>query len=277
MALVITATDNASYDSPGIDLSLTGLTGYDQLLVERVDTTGEYPDEPVRGMDRVDTSGDGFAGTDFEAPIGKPVTYRLTGLILAPPSDDDVTSSSVTLNFNQPGDAWLKSVFIPSISRRVNVVDFSEWSRERRILTKAHVLGRRNPVIIKDVLGGKEGSMELTVLNIGGTPLNSTQADLEILLEEGDTYLFQTTGSEDSGLKDFYLEIETVSIKRVGIVGGDFGLVYALTWTEVDRPTTSQESLGLRDWDDVNDENVDWQAVADEYSSWLDLLIRPPV
>src|SRR5688572_17464743 len=79
MAIGITAIDNGNNDSPGIDIELTGLTGYDTVRVERIDNDGFYSTVAVRGLDDVQTSAT-MVVTDYEAPIGHSVKYRVTGM-----------------------------------------------------------------------------------------------------------------------------------------------------------------------------------------------------
>lgn len=105
MAVGVVATYNNSYHSPGFDIVVSGISGYDTLTIMRIDLTGECPDTPVRGADSVAIAGSGFAVTDFEAPIGKNIVYRAIA-----------TAQVATDNFNRTtasgwgvasfGEAW---------------------------------------------------------------------------------------------------------------------------------------------------------------------------
>lgn len=482
MAVAITATYNDSYHSPGFNITVTGLTGFDRLTIFRVDSSGEFPDTPVRGADDVTISGTVFAIADYEAPVGKNLTYRVSASsssatdtfnrtvsggwgtantgqvwsnISGPPDSEHSVSASVArhslttidqtrfdalgvslkdfdihfairppvvasgaslvgvlqshradsnnhyrwdvlflpggacnlrlrkytggvqsvmatvtgvpsysaggwlhvrcvsldgamrmrmwsstepeswaldvtdssprpagaialgsalslgntnvlpvvvwyddiqilalngqsvnsetvdsgsvgvLSGYNPGTVWLKSVGQPALSRRSVLSQWTETSRPGRVLGEFEVLGRRNKVVTTDPLGGREGTIALATFKVGPNwEQDSSYRDITTLLSMGGTLLLQTTGVDDTGESDLYFEIANLKISRVGVVGGDFAHLFEIQFIEVDRPDTSQESLTLRSWQDVLDQNDSWNSVRVNHTSWLDVLQR---
>lgn len=486
MAVGVSVAYNNSYHSPGFEITVTGLTNYNRLTIERVDLSGEYRDEPVRGASDITISGSTFQVTDFEAPVGKSLAYRVTAdgvasgavlltddftrtvsnnwgtsaggltwtvaagtaanasvngsvgrmavttnndpltMTLAPTLSDfdvyfDVSSDSVasgaqivgafvsgyqdesnhyrweirfmpdgsvdvlvrrvvggTLvnlsvrndvatysanswysvrancasgvmsvkvwpqggaepadwwttatdttfasgliglqtftggansnvkpvtvsydNVSLPGSGgtsliheevtssatppiladvgtvWLKSIGQPALSRRVNVVDFEETQRPGRILGEYEVLGRPNKVVLTDVMGGREGTVQIVTFQMGGVwESDLTSRDLQILLQHGGTLLLQTAGHSITGEEDMYFEIRDFSRKRIGPVGGELVHLHSVSFIEVDRPATTQESLALRGWQDLLDQNATWNGALTNHTTWLDALQR---
>lgn len=487
MAVAVSVAYNNSYHSPGYEITVTGLTNYNRLTIERVDLSGEYRDEPVRGATDITISGSTFQVTDFEAPVGKNLAYRVTAdgvasgavlltddftrtatnswgssaggltwtqqegtstnasvngsvgrlaiqanaanqtMTIAPtlsdfdfrfdvspdavaagaqivgafvsgyqdasnyyrwelrfmntggidvlirrvaggtlvnlvahnqvsttytanswwsvrcmstagtmqvkvwpqgttePTDwwttatdttftsgliglqaftggansntkpvtvsfdnvslpgsgntslihEEVTSSAVAGVYADIGTAWLKSIGQPALSRRVNIQDFDEISRPARILGEYEVLGRSNKVVLTDVMGGREGSLNIATYLVGGVwESDLTSRDLQALLQHGGTLFLQTAGHEITGEDDMYFEVKAFSRKRIGVIGGELTHIHEVSFVEVDRPATTQESLALRDWQDVIDQNAAWSNVLTNHTTWLDVLQR---
>lgn len=173
------------------------------------------------------------------------------------------------------GVAWLKSVGQPALSKRVNISEFSDRSRPGRVLSEYEVLGRSNKVVLKDVLGGREGTLSLVTFPVGGLwESDSSWRDVELLLAKGGTLLLQTAGTTLTGEDDVYLEVTDYQRKRIGVVGGELVHLHSIEFVEVDRPATTQQALSLRDWQSVLDQNASWQDVLTNHSSWLDVLQR---
>lgn len=105
MAVGIVAVFNGSYHSPGFDITISGLSGYDTITVERIDTTGENADTPVRGADQAAISGSAFAVTDYEAPVGKTIVYRVTATSKAA-TDTFTRTVSSGWGVSSFGEAW---------------------------------------------------------------------------------------------------------------------------------------------------------------------------
>lgn len=186
-----------------------------------------------------------------------------------------ILDSTTVIPIDDPGTTWLKSVGQPALSRRVNISRWDETSRPGRVLGEYEVLGRRNKVILTDVLGGREGTIALATFRVGDIwQSDSSLRDLELLLDQGGTLLLQVGGRDVTGEEDMYLAVTSMTRRRVGVVGGDFAHLIELGFIETDRPWSEQQSLGLRSWSDVLSQNASWVSVLDNHSTWLDLLQR---
>jgi len=272
--LSITAVHNGNPDSPGIDITVSDIdAARDRLSIVRHDIFGEHPDAAIRGADSITISGiTSFAITDYEAPVANPVEYLVTVWNNPSSNLNSATSNVVTPPAFFPGDTWIKSVSQPALSRRVNMVDFSEVSNPGRVLGEYDVLGKRNKVVIMDVPGGREGAFSLLTYEITGNAVNSNPNDLRLLLEQGRTLFLQTMGRSQTGETDMYLELKSVDRTRVGPIGNDLVFLHRISYVEVDRPSTAEESLGLLSWQDILDTYATWQDVLSLNTTWLDLL-----
>lgn len=287
MAIGASVIYNGSYHSPGFDIAVTGLTGKTRLWIQREDPSGFSAPVRVRGADDITISSiNTFAITDYEAPVNPYVQYRVVGYVYPFGSIEEVVTPAIQSAFTNHGEVWLKSVSQPALSRRVNMVDWSDRSTPGRILGEYPVLGRKNKVVITDVLGGREGSFILTTYleAPNAWAQASSPWDLEALLTEGQTLMIQTTGLTFTGEPDMYFEVKNVSRRRTSLTGAygnaipfqqtDLVFEFTIDYIEVDRPATTQESLGLRGWQDVLNQNATWQKVLDDHTTWLDTLQR---
>lgn len=210
----------------------------------------------------------------------KPVTvsfdnFKIPGSGVTSVITETVTSLATLAIPADAGTVWLKSVGQPAISRRVNMVDFSEITRPGRILGEYEVLGRSNKVVLSDVLGGREGQLTIATFPMNGLwESDSSLRDVQTLARTGGTLFLQTAGHALTGEDDMYFEIKGFSRKRITVVGGELVHLYTIDFIEVDRPATQQESLALRDWDDVLTQNATWNAVLTNHTTWLDVLQR---
>lgn len=204
-----------------------------------------------------------FASLTITKPSGNPVMTAVA------------ESATYTIASLDPGAVWLKSVAFPTLSRRVNIVDFDDTRRPGRVLGEYEVLGRRNKVVLTDVMGGREGSFTVATFPSGGTWWSDSHwRDLQALLAEGGPLLLQMSGADLTGEEDMYLAVTNVSRKRVGVIGGELVHLHTIDYIEVDRPASANQILSLRTWQDVIDQNASWQEVIDNYSTWLEVLQR---
>ena len=179
----------------------------------------------------------------------------------------------------------------PYLSKAAVVSDFRGYNRPGRVLSKTNVLGRRNSVNITDVTGGREGSFELWVGNIPNADQLGTQADFELLFDEGDVYMFQSVFSKASGVADLFFTIDSITVERAQYqvlnVSGALSVVttyldddeftdpclkYTIQFTECDRPATSDVGVTATTWQDVLDSYATWQAVLNGNTTWLQVL-----
>lgn len=274
--VAIAVVANGDDDAPGVQISLTGITNPGAAYtVYRVDNTGEDPDTPVRGLDSITPSSTSDADTDWEVPIGKSVSYRVEQGV----STD--TDGPLTIASDDFGAVWLSSVHQPALSKRVVMSEWNATEYPTRILGNYKVLGRKNPVLLTDTWGSRTGSMKIVTDN--DTISDTTWRELFLLLTEGKTLLLRTSGRSYSGEVDMYFEVENYNRSRIGPVrvDGKIPFLHEVSFIEVDRPATAEESLGLRSWQDLLDDHADWQSVLDDYNalpppdnSWLGVLNR---
>lgn len=211
----------------------------------------------------------------------KPITMSFDNVSLPGSGDTSLVTEVVTSPGTLPitpdhaGTVWVKSIGQPALSRRVNMTDFNEVTRPGRILGEYEVLGRPNKVVLTDVMGGREGTVVISTYPMGGVwESDSSTRDLQVLLQFGGTLLMQTAGPAVTGEEDMYFEVKNFSRKRIGPVGGELTHLHTIEFIEVDRPATSQESLALRNWQSVIDQNGTWADVLTNHSTWLDVLQR---
>lgn len=268
MAVAITSSYNADDDSPGFDFSITGLGPFGFITVERL-IDGIF-DEYVRGFNNV-TASSVMAGSDYEAPVNRNVSYKAIGSGGAPAEDD--TSSEDIIPYTDPGQAWLKSVFIPQLSRQIDIVAWPTTDYPTNILSASKPLGRKNPVVITDAWGGREVTIEVVT---DEDLFSMGWMDFKKLLVEGGTLLLQTADPAFTGEEDMFCEVTSYSrARRTKVDGTGMPLfVHSVTLREVDRPDTAEESLGLRSYDDVLAQNNTYDDVLAEYVDYIDLLVR---
>lgn len=272
MPLDITVVYNADTDSPGVDFTITGLSGTGTVTVRRIDNTAEDATVVVRGWQATTQSGTTMTGSDFEAPINRSIKYRVE----ADSTQDD--SGNITIPYASFGDAWLKSVAFPVKSRKINITEWKTTEYSPRILGKYNILGREHPVVLTDVFGSRTGALKFTAWYDGSTAVGGTWRDIYDLVVGGGTLLLQTADNDFTGESDMFFEVESYERTRLGTVRSD-GLLqfeYTVQFIEVDRPNVAEASLGIREYQDVVAENASYQAVVNEYPSYLELVQRAP-
>jgi hypothetical protein len=125
------------------------------------------------------------------------------------------------------------------------------------------VHGRRLPVVISDVRGGRTGDL---------TVVTETQADKEALdwvLASGGPLLLQWPPGWGEG--DMYVSVGDIS--QAPIV--DYAEFHDRTWTlpltEVDRPIGGVTGSADRTWQTVKDTNETWADLLAGAATWLDV------
>jgi hypothetical protein len=271
--VAITAVPTNDTHSPYVTLTITGLTVGVDFTVIRIDNTSEYPNTAIRGLDTKEATATSDAGTDYEAWIGRSMKYRVTQGV------SSADSSNVDLTFSTFGDVWLRSVSTPALSRKVVMSEWPTTEHTTNILANMKVLGRKNPVLITDAWGTRKGSLRIVTDNDDGLG-STTWQEIYALLTGGGTILLQTTGRTPTGQEDMYFEVESYSRTRVGKIKSNGRMTYLhdISYIEVDRPATIEESLGVRNYSDVQDENATYQVIVNDYTTYLTLLTNsnPP-
>lgn len=286
----ITATFNDSVDSPGFDIQLTSTTlsdvyGVSKFTVLREDVNGDYPQEPVRGLQDADPTVE--SGSDYECPFVTQIEYRYTaynaesGVYAVIVSDtlvpDYVRDSPgapvelITANF------YVKDISNPVKSLAVAMGEIESYDVEGNILGTYHVLGRSKPVVYTDVMGARTGSFKVyaSVDNIGGVVIHSAK-DHRSLFETGDVLLLQSV-KYPVDLRDMYFVVDGYSERVLNRPSGDgLWIEFTVNFTEVDRPLTLDMPLSTATWQDLYDDTAfsSWTDVNAAGTTWLEILQR---
>lgn len=280
----------------GYEITVAGLTGFSEFEVQRVDTVAGTGTEVVRGGGRQTLSGQTTAVTQdyefrFRSENGTPTVYKWNVLLYLNGKLQGTVSSltrtpavdvqdTVCYDYHKFPFAWIKSCTTPLLNQPVSIGEFDAYERAGRVLGKHNVIGRSNPVVITDVLGGSEGTFTVLVDAeshwLGADSIVKYSQDLRLLFETGSTYYFQTLDPFSAGMKDFYFSVETVSIKRESrIVGVEVNptLTWTIKFVEVDRPGTLDASVSTRTWNSVLLSYTSWHGVHNSNDLWLDVLL----
>jgi hypothetical protein len=259
----------AATEAPGggVALIVSGLTtGGPAWTWSLVRLDGKGGSSPVRGWsgDLTDqtVTGDIAVVTDYEAPLGVPVTWRVTIRSEDGASWRSYTSDAVTLPVGDT-TVWLKDPGLPQRSCQVTVATPMPTWRTPARQGVSQVRGRRLPVVISDVRGGKVG--DLTVV----TETSAERQALDWVLETGSVLLLQWPPGW--GEADMYVSVGDVTAAPIA----DFADFHDRTWvlplTEVDRPIGGVMGSADRTWQTVKDEGPTWADVLSDKASWLDV------
>jgi hypothetical protein len=298
----ISAAFNDSLTSPGYEITLGALTSdpdWDTFRIICRDPEGVYPDQIVRGTDHFTISGGSFLVTDYEFPQFRSVEYRLdlydgdvldhtetTGTLTGLPEAYFVAEGSYPV-FN----SWIQSVEQPVLNLPCHVEKFNIWRRDGRQLAKQNVLGRKLPVVVTDVMAGREGQFTFWVGDVLPYPWNETApyAEYELLFNEGDILMFRCFDENYNGIRPMYFTVDNLDYEVKGRVPGRIHngqinvgnkgkFIYKVTFVEVDRPATGTILLSDTTWNDVfTSSATDWADVLAARSSWFDVYQNPNI
>lgn len=288
MVATISASFNDSLDSPGYDIVLGNLTDdadHDFYKVICRDPEGRYEDQIVRGTDMITISGASAAVSDYEFPQFRSVEYRLElydGDVLDATISTGTISGEPEAYFDSQGalplyGAWIQSVTQPSLNQACFVEKFPPWKRSGKILAKNNVLGRSLPVMVTDVMGGREGEFSFWVGDVLPPPFDQTESieEYELLFNEGDILLFRAYNENLNGIHPLYFIVESATYDNKAKDGklGQFN--YKVTYVETDRPATGTISVSNVLWDDVSTTFADWDEVFNNRATWFEVLQDP--
>ncbi|URN11377.1 hypothetical protein LUW77_03555 [Streptomyces radiopugnans] len=229
----------------------------------RVDEAGRRA--LVRGpnglLERVLVESDLMAVEDYEAPLGRPVSYYVEFVDASTSAYAGArTTGAVTVD---PGDinyCWLKDPGMPHRNVRVLVQAAPDWSRPIE-QAEYRVRGRRNPVVLSDVRGGLAGTLAIW------TESDDQREALHWLLDSGNTLLWQA--APGLGVDDMYVTVGEIGEARIGGTAREPWRAWSLPLTEADMPTAvGVAGTAGRSWQDPLSENTDWQRVRDRYATW---------
>jgi hypothetical protein len=295
----ISVAFNDSIYNPGYEITLGNLTDdpdHDTFRIICRDPEGVYPDQIVRGTDHFDISGAAFLVTDYEFPQFRSVEYRLelydggvldatisTGTLTGLPGAYFITQNSYPL-FN----SWIQSVEQPVLNQPCFVEKFNNWKRDGRLLAKQNVLGRSKPVVVSDVMAGREGQLTFWVGGVLPDPWNATDSfhEYNLLFDEGRTLLFRTYEDRELGHKPLYFMVDAIDYERKGKVhprihngsiqdATDGIWLFKVTLVEVDRPATGTILLSDVTWDDVENTATTWNDLVTNRSTWFEVYQDP--
>jgi hypothetical protein len=259
----------ANLDSPGVRLTLHNGDVYHKVRVERIHVENKIRPAAVRGYDEVDIPSAVASAIDYEMPLDEPIVYRLYALdennrVIAEAESDLVL---IEVPYHR---VIVRSVGQPTLSSRVQIVEFPEFSQNLRVLQEAQILGQRRKVILFDVMEGMTGSFSFMTL-LGEDPMGD---GIRTLINEGQPLMFQSV-SRITGIPDFYFVVKSVTHRRKTVLRDNETPRYIFTveFEEVNRPPTDSESLGFFSWNTLLDVGHDsWASVENTFSSWLSVL-----
>ncbi len=263
----LTAEAEPTPDGSGVSITVRGLTaGGPSWLWSLMRLSESQVAQPVRGWtgDLVDQpiTGDIAVATDYECPLGVPVQWRVSVRNSAGAGAWSFTSDPVTLPAEST-DIWLKDPGLPQRSARVTVAPPLPTWRTTARQGVSQVRGRRLPVVISDVRGGRTG--DLTVV----TETAAERSALDWVLEAGSVLLLQWP--PHWGEEDIYVSVGDVSAAPVA----DFAEFHDRTWTlpltEVERPIGGVTGSATRTWQTVADAGSSWADVLAGKTTWLDI------
>lgn len=174
------------------------------------------------------------------------------------------TSSPITISV-AAGTGWLKNITQPALNTEVSVESVQDVKRPTRSQTYT-VIGRKNPVVVSDVRGGRQGS--LTLMTTNSTDLQSVRA----LLAPGSVLFFQATPAD--GFDDLYFAAGDVTEKRPAGVSTDPTRLWQIDFIEVDSPSGAANGLPNNSYTQVVSFGT-YQAVLTNRSTYLDVLNTP--
>lgn len=309
--------NTAFYSDPGYDITVVGLTPFDYFEVIRSDETG-LPEAHVRGGQYQAVSSNTFNTIDYEFRFGStgyPFARNLLKWTLNVYSGGDLVytifsndnsgltdwtdSADAVLGGLLPDSALPKTYIsvpdIPELNVPVNIGSFQTWQHQGNILSKSHVLGRRNPVIAQDVVSGKTGSFTILVLfnafTSGSTGIPFNVEDYTDFLATGNVFMMRNVAPILVGFEDFFFVVESYDVARVNRVTNQQSMIdqnredqfgsldegfwpvieITVNFTETDAPPNGAV-VSQFTWQTLLDNFDTWQAVLDAFPDWLSVL-----
>ncbi|MGH3584717.1 MAG: hypothetical protein ACRDQ0_00175 [Pseudonocardia sp.] len=195
---------------------------------------------------------------DAEAPLLVPVSYRVELV------DEDGTATratgTVTVAHPNINEVWLKDPGNPQRGVKALVKTPPDWQRPVEV-GAYRVAGRRNSVVLSDVMGGLEGDLVIW------TRSDEERKALHVLLSPGHVLLWQA--APGMGVDDMYVSVGAPSEGRVGGPAMEPWREWTLPLTEQDMPVTVGISGSAgRTWQDVLTEFGTWGALRDTFATW---------
>ncbi|MGW1828828.1 hypothetical protein ACWCO0_09700 [Streptomyces tubercidicus] len=254
-------------DSTAIQLTLQGLTLSGQTHWGLWRVTNDGVRTPLRGYvgdtDTITTTSDVAAITDYEAPLGTPLTYIVKTWTTTVNDGWYYRTPQITLPPRDDSGVVIKDPVLPARNTIVTASQLPDWQRSARQGSFA-IRGRARPIVISDVRASRTGTLVLT------TETTEEATALWWTLETGNTLLLQWPAGW--GLTDVYVAVGDVTESRISTYAGHSDRSWSIALTEVDRPIGSLVGSANRTWQDVADDNASFAELAASATTWLDVL-----
>lgn len=278
--VAITQTFNASANSPGFTLNVSGLTGGSRYSITRIDVGGRYEDQFVRGAYQEAVIGSTDSEVDYECPIDRMTQYRVDLYL----GVNIIATATTTASKIDPAHAvfpkgynnfWIKNIADPTKSLAVMVGQVNEFGYDAAILGEYRVLGRRAPVVYTDVWGSRRGDVPVYSLDYMG--VQTPPLALEKLLTSGDPLLFQSA-IQDVIIGDMYFIVSSIGRTQSGSLTDSWlpTLTYSVDYMEIDMPPVVGSQLGNGLVGDLKDDDsvaaATWNSVLSTFGSWSEVL-----
>ena len=162
---------------------------------------------------------------DYEAPTVVPVYYRAVVTATQVNVGDITSRPSVTRLVNLPSVGWrLQSTVDPTIGTQLNIHNVSlAWQSEER-QSVHYAIGRSNPIVLSDVVGGETLPAELAFTS------ESSYREFEALRARRETLLLRSTYGDVHYVRIGAARTATHLMKG----GGDRKYIVSVTFIEVD-------------------------------------------
>lgn len=289
-----TVVFNGNSNRPGFIINLGGLFDFTRVSVFWRDPSGELPDQFVRGLQDVEVFTDAVTVTDYEAPLNREVHYYIRletdyagffdfGPVLPTPQPYIPVQSQAYGG----GITYLKPIDVPERSRPIMVEEFSTVDEPANVLASHRVLGRKNRVIITDVMGGATGTFSAHAALREGQSIERIKS----LLRPGSTILIQNHNPTVSTFRDMYIKVTgAVSYtrqtrmrphgRRQNPQSPHVIVTFSVPFEQVDRPDATGVALVGVVWQDIKDAfgyPGTWRQVRNSYPTWAEVLKWDPV
>ncbi len=315
----ITVTPTADfYINPGYIVHIAGLSSYHYFQVDRHDETG-LERAPIRGFQYQPILRSSYTITDYEFRFGaigclhprNQQAYNLSvyysgqrvAIVIAEyrsPLQDyvDAIDTDFTGDNSLPDGMFAKSFLgvpeIPELNIPVLIGSLETHKSPGNVLSTSHVLGRSNPVVATDVVGGFSGDFTVLVSNglsnsSYGCPTNVKA--YEDLFSRGNVLQLRNVSPLSAGVEDFYFIVTELSMKRENVVAPQLTMVQqarrdpnallgvgyqpvillTVSYQRVDAPSYNSVIPSFT-WQTLLEGFATWQDVLDTFPSWLSVL-----
>jgi hypothetical protein len=289
----------------GYDVAVAGLTPFSKFHVYRGDQSGDQFD--VRGGQIQTVTGDDWAATDYEFSFGhvdklnwdNNIVYYVA--VLDDSSVVTFTKATMVNAFEDWEDAlddagvskisaaktFLSIPDTPTLNTPVLIQEYTAYNRSGNILSKSHVLGRSNPVVNSDVIGGREGKFSILISGdlstaSGGVGVVENIKTLIEALKIGQVCLVRHIQPAAVGWEDMFFVSDGITVTRANtsidetslysrVEDVDTHLIVEITFVEVDRPD-STTTVAEFSWQSVLTGNLTWNTVLTGNADWLQVL-----